>query len=406
MSVEWIPLPDIFTPLDPVPGIVMSMERTLPIAPSLRAIFVAFGMACTGAVPAQVTGLPSGDVVEATVYYGDQLLFDDEAPLSTEDLGALLDSLCALPEAPDDLVRQLELYHRMRTMDEADMVLLIDSLFELEEVPYALINEVTRYAQERPTPEEVEHSATVGWEMNGPYPGADLYGDWRTDAPNVYGPELSAADTMVLVDLIRDDQGCGAHRPVPGVLTSRFGWRNGRAHNGIDLDLRTGEPVRSMFPGVVRFAGSYGGYGRLVVVRHFNGLETYYAHLHRVKVTPGTEVDAGDLIGTGGNTGRSTGPHLHLEVRYKGLPIDPLRFYDATTGELTCTTLVLKRTRSSFAAYPLGTRTHVVRRGEYLQVIALQYGTSVEELCELNGLTRRARLAVGQELVVCTENRP
>jgi murein DD-endopeptidase MepM/ murein hydrolase activator NlpD len=118
------------------------------------------------------------------------------------------------------------------------------------------------------------------------------------------------------------------------------------------------------------------------------------------------EVDAGDLLGTGGNTGRSTGPHLHLEVRFKGLPIDPLRFFDAGTGELTCNTLVLKRTRWSFAAYPHGTRTHVVRRGEYLQVIAQQYGTSVEELCELNGITRRARLTVGQELVVCAENRP
>jgi hypothetical protein len=209
---------------------------------------------------------------------------------------------------------------------------------------------------------------------------------------------------MVLLDLTRPDHGCGSHRPVPGVLTSRYGWRDGRAHNGIDLDLRTGEPVRSMFPGVVHYAGTHGSYGRLVVVRHYNGLETYYAHLHRLKVTPGTEVDAGDLLGTGGSTGRSTGPHLHLEVRFKGFPIDPLRFFDPGTGELTCNTLVLKRTRWSFAAYPHGTRTHVVRRGEYLQVIAQHYGTSVEELCQLNGITRRTRLTVGQELVVCAEN--
>lgn len=380
------------------------MRSTIPTPMSAQAFIAALGLVCSGPSMAQVPDALPGEVVEATVFYGDERLFEEGAPMSTDELQWLLDSLCALPEAPLDLVRDLELYHRIRTMDEADMVQLIDSLFELEEVPYALINEVTRYAEERPTDEEVEHSATVGWELDGPFPGSSLYGDWRTDGPNVYGPELSANDSMVLLDLTRPDQGCGSHRPVPGVLTSRFGWRDGRAHNGIDLDLRTGEPVRSMFPGVVRYAGTYGSYGRLVVVRHYNGLETYYAHLHRVKVTPGTEVDAGDLLGTGGSTGRSTGPHLHLEVRFKGLPIDPLRFFDAGTGELTCNTLVLKRTRWSFAAYPLGTRTHVVRRGEYLQVIAQQYGTSVEELCELNGITRRARLTVGQELVVCAEN--
>jgi murein DD-endopeptidase MepM/ murein hydrolase activator NlpD len=385
------------------------MTPPLPYIPSAaiaQAFIVALGMVCNDHSVAQVPEPVLGEVVEATVFCGDDRLFEEGAPMSTDELEWLLDSLCALPEAQHELVRDLELYHRIRTMDEADMLQLIDPLFELEEVPYALINEVTRYAEERPTDEEVEHSATVGWELDGPFPGSSLYGVWRTDGPNVHGPELSANDSMVLLDLTRPDHGCGSHRPVPGVLTSRYGWRDGRAHNGIDLDLRTGEPVRSMFPGVVHYAGTHGSYGRLVVVRHYNGLETYYAHLHRLKVTPGTEVDAGDLLGTGGSTGRSTGPHLHLEVRFKGSPIDPLRFFDPGTGELTCNTLVLKRTRWSFAAYPHGTRTHVVRHGEYLQVIAQHYGTSVEELCQLNGITRRTRLTVGQELAACAENLP
>ena len=116
-----------------------------------RACIAALGLMCSSPSRAQAPAPFPGEVVEATVYYGDDRLFDDGAPMSTDELEWLLDSLCALPEAPHDLVRDLKLYHRIRTMEDADMVQLIDSLFELEEVPYALINEVTRYAEERPT---------------------------------------------------------------------------------------------------------------------------------------------------------------------------------------------------------------------------------------------------------------
>ena len=343
------------------------------------------------------------DTLSALVVYGDEKLLEVEEMLSDSDLEELLDSLCTLEPALLDLIRDLRLFQRIRSMDEAAMVVLIDSLFDLETVPYALINEINLYASEMPSQSSVDDALYVGWYCDSHLPGSHIYGDWRTESPNAYGPELAAQDSVLLIKLVEDELHCGFGMPVPGVLTSRFGWRNGRAHNGIDLDLRTGESVRSLFPGVVRYAGSYGSYGRIVVVRHWNGLESYYAHLHRTKVAVGQEVEAGQILGLGGNTGRSTGPHLHLEVRFKGIPIDPSRFIDLSLGQLSCHTLVLRKTRWSYAAYPLGTQFHTVQKGEHLYAIAERYGTSIKALCELNGISRRSTLRVGQQLMVSAE---
>lgn len=343
------------------------------------------------------------DTLSALVVYGDEKLVEADVMLSDTDLKQLLDSLCTLDPAPLDLIRDLRLFQRIRSMDEDAMVLLIDSLFDLETVPYALINEINLYASEMPSQTAVDDALHVGWYCDSHVPGTHIYGEWRTSSPNAYGPELAAADSVLLIKLVEEELHCGFGMPVPGVLTSRFGWRNGRAHNGIDLNLRTGEPVRSLFPGVVRYAGTYGSYGRIVVVRHWNGLETYYAHLHRAKVTVGQEVEAGQILGLGGSTGRSTGPHLHLEVRFKGIPIDPTRFIDLSSGQLSCHTLVLRKTRWSYAAYPLGTQFHTVQKGEHLYAIAERYGTSINALCELNGISKRSTLRVGQQLMVCAE---
>lgn len=349
---------------------------------------------------AQVPSPAPPDTLSALVMYGEELLLGTEDAAAPEELDLLLDSLCTLDPTPLDLIRDLRLLRRIRSMDEDALVALVDSLFTLPTVPYALINEIALYAQDLPTQHAVDEGPYVPWDSPQRWPAHHLYGDWITDAPNVYPPELSAMDSLLLVKLVDEERHCGFALPVQGVVTSRFGWREGRPHNGIDLDLRTGTPVGSLFPGVVRYAGSYGGYGRLVVVRHWNGLETYYAHLHRIRVQVGDEVEAGQLLGLGGSTGRSTGPHLHLEVRFKGIPIDPARFLDLSTGELACHTLVLRRTRWSFAAFPLGTRFHTVRKGEHLYGIAEQYGTSIKELCTLNGITRRTTLRVGQQLMV------
>jgi murein DD-endopeptidase MepM/ murein hydrolase activator NlpD len=343
------------------------------------------------------------DTVAALVVYGDEKLLDANEALSDERLDVLLDSLCTLDPAPGDLIRDLRLFKRIRSMDTDQMVVLIDSLFELDTVPYALINEINLYASNMPSQAAVDQALVLPWSSSNVAPGEELYGAWVSTQPNAYGPELSAKDTVVLVKL-RDGE-CGFRMPVPPVMTSRFGWRDGRPHNGVDLDLVVGDPVRSSFPGVVRFAGTSGGFGRLVVVRHYNGLETYYAHLHRLKVRSGDVVDAGTVVGLGGSSGHSTGSHLHFEVRFKGIPVDPAHLISFGEGELRCDTLVLKKTRWSYAAYPMGTRFHTVGKGEHLYGIAERYGIPLDALCELNGITRRTRLRVGQRLMVNADPR-
>lgn len=120
--------------------------------------------------------------------------------------------------------------------------------------------------------------------------------------------------------------------PVNTHITSKFGRRWGRMHNGIDVALQTGDSVICSFDGKVRFATrNHNGFGKLIIVRHENGLETYYAHLSKIDVEPNQLVKAGEYIGKGGSTGRVTGPHLHFETRLKGTPIDPLRFIDPAT---------------------------------------------------------------------------
>ena len=115
------------------------------------------------------------------------------------------------------------------------------------------------------------------------------------------------------------------HSPIPRktVVTSRYGWRHRRPHKGIDLDLITGDPVMSMLDGKVRYVGYHPGHGKTVVVRHYNGLETAYAHLSSYSVAANDTVSKGQMLGQGGATGNARGSHLHLELMYRGIHIHP-----------------------------------------------------------------------------------
>lgn len=120
--------------------------------------------------------------------------------------------------------------------------------------------------------------------------------------------------------------------PVKGYLTSGFGWRRSpfsgasKMHSGLDISNRVGTPVSAPARGAVAFSGPDGAYGICITIDHGNGLVTRYAHLSKTLVKVGEYVQRGEVIGAVGNTGRSTGPHLHYEVILKGTPVDPMRY--------------------------------------------------------------------------------
>lgn len=196
--------------------------------------------------------------------------------------------------------------------------------------------------------------------------------------------------------------------PFKNIITSPYGWRNlfNRPHRGVDILLRTGDPIHACFPGVVRIARHMGGYGNVVVLRHENGLETVYGHMSKILVKPMQIVKAGDIIGLGGSTGRSTGPHLHFEVRFQYEPFDPEWILDFKTFSLRTRRLHLDKTYFGIFA-PKGKKHpifkadfsiikekpvrqqarevfHEVKKGETLDHIAMLHSTTVEQLKTLN----------------------
>ncbi len=131
--------------------------------------------------------------------------------------------------------------------------------------------------------------------------------------------------------------------PVKGQLLGQFCYRGKIVHTGIDIALKKGTPVHSSFDGVVRMAKYYGGYGKVVVVRHLNGIETLYGHLSKINVKVNQKVKAGDIVGLGGRTGRATANHLHFETRYNGNAFNPIIMMDFATFELLSDTMILDR---------------------------------------------------------------
>ena len=190
-------------------------------------------------------------------------------------------------------------------------------------------------------------------------------------------------------------------------ITSRFGIRGARFHNGIDIGVQYGDTIRAPFSGTVRFV-SYqrGGYGRYLIIHHDNGLESIMAHFSRTLVNVGETVEAGTPVGLGGSTGRSTGPHLHLEFRFLGNAFNPEKLINFKTTEVNINTesnsylLTKADTYSHKAQLEEMKRAayHRVRSGETLSHIARRYGTTVSRLCALNRLKQTSILQIGQRI--------
>jgi murein DD-endopeptidase MepM/ murein hydrolase activator NlpD len=309
------------------------------------------------------------------------------------------DSIVKPMVSKDSLVGESRAFQSMDFMGKGEVYSLIDSLLDLDKIPKELIREIQLVVTSKYT--KIKGVEIAAKEQT--YPASQYYGKWDTHNTHPYSESLSKNDTSLELVLIRPGEAYVP--PVIGLITSNFG--DGRNHSGMDIDLHLWDTVVSAFDGVVRIARTHGSYGQVVVVRHYNGLETLYAHLHRIKVNTGQKVKAGELIGLGGSSGRSSGSHLHFEARFKGKPLNPRHFIDYRNNVLVNDTVILNRTRWSYSVVPKGLKYHRVAikyhrvaKGEFLYLISKQYGISISQLCELNGITRNSILRVGQKLRV------
>ena len=233
------------------------------------------------------------------------------------------------------------------------------------------------------------------------YPAFSLYPDWNNQRVHAFGK------TVVVPDSFRIDM-TGFCMPTSNTkITSKFGPRRRRMHNGIDVKVYIGDTIRAAFNGKVRMVKyERRGYGKYVVIRHDNGLETIYGHLSKQLVNEDQYVEAGEVIGLGGNTGRSTGSHLHFETRFLGQAINPALLFDFEKQDIvTDSYLFLKgknryrRNNASVVASAGGdVQYYKVRKGDSLSRISKKTGVSIDRLCKLNGITRRTTLRINQVL--------
>ena len=266
-------------------------------------------------------------------------------------------------------------------------------------------------------------------------PAADLYEDW--DNVNASIPEtLPNKKKINLRDYCMPT--------TSRVVTSNFGARWGRQHKGLDIKVYIGDTIRAAFSGKVRIVSYEArGYGKYIMIRHPNGLETVYGHLSKQLVHENQMVKAGDPIGLGGNTGRSTGSHLHFETRLGGVALNPAIMFDfknqdvvydewtfdrSTYNKLSAESTKLRgsgiyrggdglfdnassskviRSKASKGkskgkgksrVQKSNSRQHVVKSGETLYSIAKKNNTTVEKICKDNGLNKNATIKAGKKL--------
>ncbi|MFN3402682.1 MAG: peptidoglycan DD-metalloendopeptidase family protein [Cytophagaceae bacterium] len=231
---------------------------------------------------------------------------------------------------------------------------------------------------------------------------AEYFAIWDSRSVNPYKIDGAKFKDTLLINLYDTLAGLGWSMPLTGChVTSEFGMRHSRWHYGTDLKLQVGDPVLAAFDGIVRINRfDKQGYGYYIMLRHYNGLETLYGHLVKPSdLKVGQLVRAGDVIGLGGSTGRSTGPHLHFEVRYEGNAIDPHDVYDFPNNTLKYGK-VFELNPSHFEYLKVARQVfyHKVRSGETLSTISKKYRVPIATICRLNGISTKTTLKVGRRL--------
>lgn len=209
--------------------------------------------------------------------------------------------------------------------------------------------------------------------------------------------------------------------PCTGTLSTAFGPIKNDFHPGVDLALPLGSPVKTCFDGVVRMAQVYGDYGEVVVVRHYNGLETVYANLSKILVTPGQILQAGDVVGASGKTKNNGKEILHFESRFMNECFDPSLFIDFQMMELVENNLVLNESdlalpkKETLTENPKSNVTniekaepkdngqaeyYVVKAGDTMYRISIKYHVSLSKLLELNHMKESDTIDIGQKIRV------
>jgi hypothetical protein len=263
----------------------------------------------------------------------------------------------------------------------------VDSVFIGEQQDESVLADLDKFFS--PFTDDID---TFAWDVNHINSGRFNSSTWADTAH------------IALVDPIR-------HRfyvhPCNGNVTSNFGQRDGVWHFGVDIKLQTGDSVPVALDGMVRVIQyDRRGYGHVVVVRNYMGIETIYGHLSKVVVKPNQVIKAGDIVGLGGNTGRSSGSHLHFEMRYYGEPFDPSECIDFTTFNLKNDTITLTKANFAYLVEMRKAVWHTVSKGETLGHLASRYHTSIGAICSLNSITVNTALKIGKKILIRKDGAP
>ncbi len=310
------------------------------------------------------------------------------------------------------LFQKTEVIADTTTVDTIALTTPIDSL-EAEEIPIYEVEEATQVMEELDslmhTPDTLYIEA-----LRADVETEEESEDFHFEGDQTTSMMIAEYRNMVIEDMVIDLSEGDSCFPADGHVTSGYGWRRSRMHAGIDIKVQTGDNLYAAFDGVVRLAKYYSSYGNCVIIRHYNGLETLYAHASKLLVEVNDHVKAGDVIALGGNTGRSTGSHLHFETRIAGHYFNPTLVIDTKERQIKDAKLYItmrsnrlfvsnndsEEEREAQILDQISIKYHIVRSGDTLGAIARKHGTSVTSICRLNGIRSTTVLRIGQRLVV------